>query len=108
MVAHKATIADSAATSNAVDMGTGTIIAIGLIIPALTTSVAVTFTVANKDTDTFVPLYDELGVAISVPASTSAARGVALPAHWLAGWRYIKCAVANNQTGAKDILVCVR
>lgn len=107
MPLHKATIT-SGVTSSAVDLGSGVVLAVGLYIPALTTSVAVTFTVADEDDDTFVPLYDgESGSAVSVAASTSAARAVALPVAWFAGWRYIKCITADSQT-SKDFYFSVR
>lgn len=108
MPAIEATIANAGTTSNAVDVGSGPLQIVGLVIPALTASTAVTFTVANKATDTFVPLYDDAGDAVSAPASTSAARAVSLQPYHFAGWRFVKCVVADAQTGAKVIEVVLR
>jgi hypothetical protein len=105
MPAANAVIANGATTSNAVFIGSGPLLPTGIRIPALTTSTAVKFTVAVRDTDTFVPLYDATGTEVSVAASTSVARAAPLDPATFSGWPWIKCVVANAQSGAKTLTI---
>lgn len=99
-----ATIADSAALSGAIQVGSKRIL--GMIIGAWT-SAAITFLV-SIDGVTYYSLYDKDGVEVAIPASTHN-RAYALPLEIL-GWPYLKvrsgtAASPVNQSGGDDVVV---
>jgi hypothetical protein len=103
-----AVIASGGTESSAAVVGTGQFLPLGLYIPALTTSTAVTFKVAAETTDTFVPLYDTTNTLVSITASTSAARATALDPIIFGAWNCIKCVVADAQSGVKTFTFSTR
>ena len=83
-----ATIASGASSSNELNVGEWKYA--GLVMPSSWTSAVITFLVSNKSGGTFVPLYDDAGVEVSVTVSQGTAVGLANAALALAPWRYVK------------------
>ena len=113
MTAARARIAASGTTSNAVDIGKGSYLTLGIETPAaLTTSTAITFSVARSLTGIFVPLYDTDGNGnsneVSIPVVVNAARGISVPAQLFAGWAALKIVVADAQAADRDFYVTMR
>jgi hypothetical protein len=111
MPAIQATIANGAAVTDVIDIGTSGVLA-GLKIPAMTTSTVITVQVAESPTGTFVNLFNAAGTGITAACSTSAARGVNFNPDDVCGWRYFKfqagTGAGDAQTGAKTIIVMFR
>ena len=107
MPSAKATIAAGGTTSNAVRIDRDSL-PCGLIVPALTTSTAITFTVSSDFGGTYVPLHEQAGDPVTAAASTSAARATALDPTMFAAWTYLKCVVADAQAETRDIMVCMK
>lgn len=113
MTAARARIAATGTTSEAVDLGHGPYLALGIETPAaLTTSTAITFTVSRRLNGTYVPLYDTDGNGntnqVSIPVVVNAARAIAIPAHLFAGWAALKIVVADAQAADRDFYVTTR
>jgi hypothetical protein len=102
------TIPSGGTTSNAALIGSGPFITLGLYIPAVTTSTAVIFTVANKVSDTFVPLHDAANARVTLTITAGAARAVPLDPTTFGAWACIKCVVADAQSGAKNFTFITR
>jgi len=111
MPAIQATIANGAAVTDVIDIGTSGVLG-GLRIPAMTTSTVITVLAAESPTATFVPLYDRAGNAITAACSTSAARAANFNPDDVCGWRYFKFQAGtgsgDNQSGAKTLFVMFR
>lgn len=110
MPAIAATIADTEAVSNPVDIGTSGYLS-GLKIPAMTSVTVITVQAAEKENGTFVDLYDEAGNAITAACSTSAARAVDFQPP-IGGFRYFKFVAGTGagtaQSGAKVLYAMFR
>ena len=106
-----ATIASGASLSDEIDLGNWR--HIGLVMPGTWTTASITFAVSNKSGGTFVPLYDDGGIEVTVSASQGTAVGLSLAALALAPWRYVKIrsgtsASAVNQAGDRTIEVVLK
>jgi hypothetical protein len=78
-----------------------------LILPAITTSTAITFEV-SMDGITYVPLHDGSGAAYSVTIDNTIANAVSLDPIKFYSWEYVKLVVADAQSGDKEIKMIVR
>jgi hypothetical protein len=107
-----ATIANGASQSDILDLGGYTMA--GIATPSAWTTAAITFLVAQRPTDTFLPLYTEGGTEVSVTVAVSRGIGLtALPAEALAAWRYVRlrsgtAATPVNQGAARTIIVALK
>lgn len=78
----------------------------GLVLPAITTSTAITFSVST-DGVTYVPLYND-GSVYSITIDNTLANAIVLSEAVLSPWEYVKISVADAQTGIKSIGAVVR
>lgn len=106
-----ATVASGASQSGELNVGDWTYA--GLVMPSEWTTADITFLVSNKSGGTFVPLYDDAGIEVTVKASQGTAVGLANAALALAPWRYVKLrsgtsASAVNQAGDRTIEVVLK
>lgn len=103
-VINKITIADQGTTSTAMALPQDYYPA-GLIIPAMTTSTTLSFTVST-DGVTYYPLHSTDGTIYTITFANTTA--VTLDPSKFYAWEYIKVVVPNAQTGIKTIGVVVR
>ena len=108
MPSMQATIADTAAISGVIDLGTSGFFT-GLKAPAMTTVTSLSFQVCESPTGTFAALYDAAGTLVTAACSTSAAQAASINPADFAGWRYIKIVAGSGsgtaQSGTKTFYV---
>lgn len=78
----------------------------GVITPASLTSTTLTFTVGATEDDTFVPLTDTSGAAISYTVASSKAIG--FPKDVFASWRFVVLNFGTDEVGDKIITLMIR
>lgn len=62
----------------------------GIVMPSVWATAAMTFAVCNKADGTFVPLYDDAGIEVSATVAASKATALNLAALSLAPWNWVK------------------
>lgn len=99
-------MASGVAVSEAQSFDNGTY-PVGIFHPVLTTSVALIFQVSD-DGETFVPMYDPLGVRVTAIVNPAEAGYTKLHPADFAGVRHMKIEVADNQAAERTFKLAVR
>jgi hypothetical protein len=102
------TIADSATTSSALEIPHGYYLAAISKDNTLDTSTAITFTVSVDGGTTYRVLNDTAGSAISYTVVAATAGAMTLPPTIFYPYKYIKCVVADAQTGITTLQCVLR
>lgn len=103
---YTATIANNAALSGTIDIGTNSLFAI--VMPASWTAANLTFQV-SADGANFFDLYDDAGTEVTFTAAASRVIQNSNPGRWL-GFRYLKVRSGTsgtpvNQGGARSLTI---
>lgn len=98
-----ATIANAAATSDAVELNLGQLV--GLIFPASMTGTTLTFTMSTSSGGTYVGVKD-IGGAADYSITVTSSKYVPIDPRVFCGIRYLKLVSGSNETGAK-VITCV-
>lgn len=99
-----ATIANAGTTSNAIDLGSATVV--GMYIPSEFTGTAITFTACTTATGTFQPLKDGAGAAVS--KTVAASDYIYLDPTIFAGIAFVKLVSDSAEAADRAIILAAR